>query len=112
MEACAKILHIDTTIFVEVESEVVVLDKDLHVAISLSHVVNQFVLTLSQNLDQHADEVVSLVVVKHNFLRQVAKGFDATAFYSLEFLNVMNVGISELVCLAFLDKLETFATLV
>lgn len=112
-KTCSEVFHADITILVEVQSEVVVLDKDLHVLIGASHIGNELVLALTDHANEHADELGSLVVEKgHLFGELLELGDDllGLAFDGLELFDVVNVWICQLISLAGLDVAKTFAT--
>ena len=114
-QAGAEILHIDRSILVEVQPQVVILDEDLHVRVGAAYIGHELFLALIEHSDQHANEVCSFVIVKHDLFGQrfqLSQEFGALTLHGLEFFNILDVGICELVCLARLNIAQAFASLI
>jgi len=100
---------------IKVQAQVVVLNKDLHVGIGAAHVGYELLLTLVEHTNQHSNKVGCLIVIEDDLFGQLldcGEKLRALTLHRLVLLNVLDVGICELVRLAGLDVLEALAALI
>ncbi len=108
----ANVLNTHFAIFVEIQSQVVVLDKHSHVAVSLCDVVDQSTLTLSKDLQKNTDKVCGFIDKENNSLVNVRNclldltwELQTAVPYLVEFIDVIYVRICQFVGLRFLQVL-------
>jgi len=65
-QARSEIFHAHGSVFVEIQTQVVILYEDLNVGIGAVHVCYELLLTLIEYADQHSNEVGCLVIVKND----------------------------------------------
>jgi len=114
-QARSEVFHTDGSILVKVQAQVVVLNEDLHVGIGTAYVGHELLLTLIEHTNQHSNKVCCLIVIEDDFFGQLLDGGEklrALTLHRLVLLNVLDVGICELVRLAGLDVLEALAALI
>ena len=76
-QTLTQIVHTDRSVLVEIKTHPLVLHENLHIAVGLLHVLDYVVLSLNENLEQHAHVVACIVIEQdESFLELLHLVFD------------------------------------